>query len=150
MNQFHTDKYSSNGFILISDYFYSTLYRQSSRQIILKRLSFLKLNSGFDNIEQPINKCFYFLQVLMNRLCCYEKGEYFYTYTFISYVHDVVLLIILQQQSVEYNMTKTAATSLHSFALFVDNMIIYCPLGLDGETLSLFSLFSVLRCPNFL
>jgi hypothetical protein len=44
-----------------------------------------------------------------------------------------MMLIILQQQR-STTLTKTAATSLHSFALFVDNMIIYCPMGLDGET----------------
>ena len=63
-----------------------------------------------------------------------RRVECFYNFTFIFPVHDVLLLIIIL-----HSTWLTAATTQHIafFALFVDNMIIYCPMGLDvGRTLS--------------
>ena len=73
-----------------------------------------------------------------------RRVECFYNFTFIFPVHDVLLLIIIL-----HSTWLTAATTQHIafFALFVDNMIIYCPMGLDGE--NSLPLFSV-HCPIFL
>ena len=70
-----------------------------------------------------------------------RRVECFYNFTFIFPVHDVLLLIIIL-----HSTWLTAATTQHIafFALFVDNMIIYCPMGLDvGRTLSYYVLCSL-------
>ena len=88
----------------------------------------------------PTNMFIY--KIYTSKVCCYEKGRillHLCLYLPCSWCVFVLLIIKLHNMA-----NRRCHYQCILFALFADNMIIYCPLGLDGE-----NFVCSVHCPFF-